>query len=206
MDVIEIREERMEVVQGLRYPKAGRTEVGVHLGVMPFDAYLVTPTLQLSVTGHLRERVGMTLFVSGGYGLPTSTYQLLTSPTYGVTPDVYRYLGSFHAGGDFAFAYGKLNVDGARVVHFDLYAAKRIGATIEAPVDGTGGLALGPNFSPALGGRIWLSRSLALRLEVRDDLLVAWRLEDRMLTFTQNANLSIGLVTLTRGNAPPDRP
>lgn len=203
VDVAPVRDEDMPVVQERLFPKAGRTEVGVHLGVMPLDTLLVTPNVQLSVTGHLSERAALTFVAGGGWGLETQVYRKLESPTFGTAPERFRYLGSLVWGIDWAPIYGKLNTNGARVVHFDAYLAKRIGVTVESSTRPSGGLALGPTFSPAIGGRVFLGRSWALRVEVRDDLLVSWRFESATVGFSQNANLSVGLVFLSR--AAPGR-
>ena len=69
VDIGVIKNSERRVVQKLLYPKEGRTELGVHLGVMPFDAYLVTPNLQFSFDMHLSESLSVSTIVGGGYGL-----------------------------------------------------------------------------------------------------------------------------------------
>lgn len=197
IDIGVIREEDITVVQKILYPKDDRTELGIHLGVMPFDAYLTTPNAQLSFTHHLSERAGLTVIAGGGYGLKTPVYRKLESPAFGVAPYAYRYLGSILGGIDYSPIYAKLNWNGARVLHFDVYIAKRAGLTVESSVIPSGGLAFAPTFSPAIGSRLFIGKSSALRFEFRDDLLLEYRSLTQSLEFKQNANVTVGLLVLS---------
>lgn len=197
VDIGIIREEDITVVQKLLYPKNDRTEVGIHLGVMPFDAYLTTPNAQLSFTQHLSERVGITIIGGGGYGLKTPVYNKLESPAFGVAPYAYRYLGSVIGGIDYSPIYAKLNWNGARVAHFDVYIAKRAGVTVESSVIPSGGIAIAPTFSPGIGSRLFIGKSSALRFELRDDLLIEYRSLTQSVEFKQNANITVGLLVLS---------
>jgi hypothetical protein len=134
----------------LLYPKDGRTELGVHLGVMPFDAYLFTPNLQLSFDKHMGEKTSFTLMVGGGYGLGNATYNELQTPALGKIPDAYRYLGSVLAGVAWAPVYAKANLGVDRIVHHDLYGVARAGLTLESSViDGSYSSASAPGCGPA---------------------------------------------------------
>ena len=110
VDLGVIKNSDIRVVQKLLYPKLNRTEIGVHLGIMPFDAYLVTPNLQLSYLSHRSERLAWGGVAGGGFGLKSATYQEMESPTYGVAPAVYRYLGSVLGGSQYSPVYGKMNL------------------------------------------------------------------------------------------------
>jgi outer membrane beta-barrel protein len=197
VDIGVIREEDITVVQKLLYPKDNRTEVAVHLGVMPFDAYLTTPNAQLSFSQHLSERAALTIIAGAGYGLKTPVYRKLESPAFGVAPYAYRYLGSVIGGIDYSPIYAKLNWNGARVMHFDVYIAKRAGVSVESSVIPTGGIAIAPTFSPAIGTRLFLGKATALRFELRDDLLIEYRQITQSVEFKQNANLTLGLSILS---------
>ena len=59
VDIGVIKNSERRVVQKLLFPKEGRTEIGFHLGVMPFDAYLVTPNIQASFELHLSESLSV---------------------------------------------------------------------------------------------------------------------------------------------------
>ncbi len=196
VDIGIIREEDITVVQKLLYPKTGRPELGVHLGVMPFDTYLTTPNAQLSYTQHLNEAMALTVVAGGGYGLKTQVYRTLEGPTYGVAPYAYRYLGSALAGVEWSPVYAKLNWNGGRVVHFDVYFAGRAGVTIEQSVIPDGGLGIGPTISPGIGGRFFLGENTALKVELRDDCLFEYRQLTDSLEFKQNANVTVGLAML----------
>jgi outer membrane beta-barrel protein len=198
VDIGIIRDEEITVVQKLLYPKAGRSEIGVHLGVMPFDAYLTTPNAQLTYDQHLSERVGVSLAVGGGWGFKTQVYRTLESPAYGVAPYAYRYLGSALGGVEWSPVYGKLNWNGARISHFDLYLAGRAGLSIESSVIPTGGLAFAPTLSPGIGARVFTGDNLALRVELRDDLLLEYRSLVESFAFKQNANVTVGMTVLSK--------
>ena len=131
IDIGTIRNDDITVVQRLLYPKAGRAEIGLHVGVMPFDAYILTPNASLSYAQHLTEQFAFSFIGGAGYGFKTDTYRQLESPTIGVAPDAYSYLGSALAGLEWAPIYAKLNFGGARITHFDVYGALRGGASLE---------------------------------------------------------------------------
>jgi outer membrane beta-barrel protein len=193
-----IRDEDITVVQKMLYPKVDRNEFGVHLGIMPFDPYLTTPNAQLSFTRHLTNQIGFSTVVGGGFGFKTNVYKLLESPTFGVAPYAYRYLGAILAGVEYAPIYAKMNLNGARVYHFDLYGVARAGLTVEQSVLPDGDLAFGPTLSPGLGMRLFVGDNTALRVEFRDDVLIERRAITQSTHVKQNANVSFGLVFLSK--------
>ena len=193
-----IRDEDIHVVQRMLYPKEQRSELGLHLGVMPFDAYLWTPNVQLSYDNHFREQLGFSLIAGGGWGFKTGTYRELEAPSIGVAPYAFRYLGSLLGGLEWAPIYAKMNVDGARVIHFDVYGVARIGASVEQSVIPSGGIAIAPTLSPGVGMRLFLGERTALRVELRDDLLIEYRKITQSTEFKQNANVTVGLTTLSK--------
>ncbi len=192
LDIGVIRDDEIAVVQKLMYPKTKRTEVGVHAGVMPFDAYLTTPNAQLSVDLHQSDKIAISIVGGGGYGVKSGTYRELESITYGVAPYAFRYLGSALGGVQWAPIYAKLSWDGAHVIHFDVYGAARGGVSIESSVIPGGGLAFAPTISPGLGTRFYLGPKTALRVELRDDVLFEWREVTSSLELKQNANITAG--------------
>jgi outer membrane beta-barrel protein len=197
VDIGVIKNSERRVVQPLLYPKDGRTEIGIHLGVMPFDAYLVTPNLQVSFDMHLSEDFSISAVAGGGYGLKNGTYAELESPAYGVAPDAYRYLSSALVGATYSPIYAKMNLNGAKVIHFDVYGTARGGVTIEQSVIPKGGIAVAPTISLGLGTRFFWGSKYALRVEIRDDAMI----ERRKLTATthlkQNANITVGFSFLS---------
>jgi len=197
VDIGLIRDSDITVVQKLLYPKEARTEIGFHVGVMPFDAYLTTPNAQLSFVRHFSERGAFSVLLGGGYGLKTRVSTQLESPAFGVAPFSYRYLGSALAGVEWSPIYAKLNLNGAKVVHFDVYFPLRGGLTVEQSVIPGGGLAFAPTVSPGIGGRFFLGERSALKVELRDDLLLEYRSLTDSLEFKQNADVTLGLVFLS---------
>ncbi len=197
IDIGTIRNEDIAVVQKILYPKAGRFEIGVHVGIMPFDAYTTTPNAAVSFTQHLSERTAVSVVGGVGYGLKTGTYRELESPTFGVAPYAYRYLGSALAGLEWTPFYAKLNVNGRKVIHFDAYFTLRAGATLEDSVVPGANITVAPTLSPGGGGRLWLGKVGALKLEIRDDLLLQYRELTEDWHFKQNANVMLGLLLLS---------
>lgn len=204
-DTLEIgvlRDEDIHVVQKLLYPKAGRSEMGAHIGLMPFDAYVTTPNVQLSYARHMNERFAFSMVVGGGYGLKTGTYRTLESPTYGVAPYAYRYLGSVLAGVEYAPIYAKLNLDGARIVHFDVYGTLKAGVSLEQSVLPDATIGAAPTLSPGIGARFFVGDRSALHVAFRDDLLLQRRALTQSTELKQNANVTVGFTVLT---AAPER-
>jgi len=195
IDLGVIKDEDITVVQKLLYPKEGRMELGLHLGVMPFDAYVTNAHGQLSFNQHLSERFSLSVLAGGGTGFKTSVYKKLESPAYGVAPYAYRYL----AGVEWAPIYAKMSFNGRKVVHYDVYLAGRLGVTFEQSIIEGGGSALGPTLSPGIGSRLFLSRSTALKAEFRDDLMLQRRSLTETTAFKQNASVTVGFTLLTGG-------
>jgi outer membrane beta-barrel protein len=195
VDIGVLRDSDVQVVQRLLYPKAGRTEFGVHLGYMPFDFATKTPNAQISFQVHSTDTLSIGAWAGAGWGLKSRTYRQLESPTYGVAYNAYRYLGSLLAGAEWAPVYGKWSLSYRKVVHHDLYLAGRTGVTLESslvPTGGTTRLSAGPTVGLGAGARIWLGETAALKLELRDDV----QLQRRALTedwhVKQNVNITLG--------------
>jgi len=194
VDIGTIADEDIVVVQRLLYPKDDRTELGVHLGVMPFDAYLLTPNIQLSFEKHFSERLALSVLAGGGYGFKNGTYNQLSRPEFGVEPNAYRYLGSVLAGVQWAPIYAKMNVNADRIIHHDVYGVARAGVTFESSTIPSGGFFPSPTVSLGIGARMWTSENYALRVELRDDLMVQQRkLDEGRWFFKQNAGITIGI-------------
>lgn len=198
IDIGVIKDSDVRVVQTLLYPKDGRSEIGVHFGLMPFDAYLTTPNGQLSFDMHLSESMAVSVVAGGGYGLPTSTLNELQSPVYNVSPDAYRYLGSALVGVQWSPIYAKMNLNGARVIHYDLYGTARAGASYEQSILPKGGSTVAPTVSLGIGSRFFTKGRATIRAELRDDILI----EPRKLTgdvyIKQNINMLVGVTLLSK--------
>lgn len=197
LDVGVIRESDIAVVQKNLYPKAGRSEISASLGVMPFDAWLTTPNLQVGIDKHLSETLGVSVALGGGYGFKTAPYKELESPAFGAAPYAFRYLGSGLVGVEWSPIYAKMAWNGAKVIHFDVYGVGRGGLSVESSVIPGGGLAFAPTVSPGVGTRFFLGERTAVRFEVRDDLLLEYRDITANFAFKQNANVGLGLAFLS---------
>lgn len=194
-----LQNEDIEVVQDILFPKASRTEVGVHLGWMPFDPLITTPNLQVSIDHHLSESVAISALVGGGYGLKTARYRELEGPAYGIAPYAFRYLASGLVGATWAPIYGKMALNAKRVVHYDLYFAGRLGASLEQSVIPGGGTTVAPALSLGIGARFFVRDGLAVRFEIRDDLMAQYRPLTSSWHFKQNGALMLGVSFLLGG-------
>ena len=195
IDLGVIRDEDIKVVQKKLYATGGRTEFGVHAGWMPFDAYVTTPNVQGSFDLHLSDTLGFSVVGGAGYSFKTGTYKKLESPAYGVAPYAFRYLGGALAGVQWAPVYAKMSV-GRRIYHYDIYLAARAGVTVETSLLPEGGTPIAPTLSPAIGSRLFLSRTWALRTELRDDMMIQARPLTESTAFKQNVNITVGLTLL----------
>lgn len=196
VDLGVVDESDLVVVQDLLYPKAGRSEIAFAAGVMPFDAYTWAPTLQVSWETHRSESLSFGAVIGGGYGLKSGTYRELEA-THGVAPYAFRYLGSALAGVSWAPVYAKANLDGVRIVHYDLFGSLRGGVTVETSVIPQGGTPVAPTLSAEIGSRVFLGEASTLRLSIRDDVMVQARPLTSSVALKQNVGVYIGLGLLS---------
>lgn len=203
VDIGVIKQSDMRVVQKLLYPKAERAEISFGLGWMPFDPYLTTPNLQVGFNAHRSENFAIGGVLGGGYGIKNGTYRTLERPPYGVAPDAYRYLASALVGVEWAPIYAKMNLSGKRILHHDVYLAGKGGVSLEQSAIPGGGIAVAPTVSIGLGARIFTGKTGAIRVELRDDMLVEHRKLTDSTHFKQNANLMIGYSILSKPKAKP---
>jgi outer membrane beta-barrel protein len=194
-----LRPSEISVVQKRLYSMEKRTELGLHLGLMPFDPYTVAPLARGTFTLHRSETIGFELQASGGWGFKNGAYRELESPTYGIAPEAYRFLGHAGLALEWTPAYAKLNWRGRKVYHHNFYVLGGAGLTVEQCVLPTANLAFGPGATAGLGLRVFRGQRGALRFELRDDIF----LEARSLTATtalkQNVSLSLGLSRFSKG-------
>ena len=196
VDVGVIHPSDINVVQNLLYPKKDKKEFGLHVGAMPFDAYTITPMASLTGAMHTSESWGFELALGGGYGLKNQAYRELEGPAYAISPDAYRYLGSALIDAQWSPIYAKMNWQGNRVFHNDFYGLAGAGLTVEQAILPDNALAFAPTVGLGLGTRIFLSKSAALRVQIRDDVLAESRVKTGDLFIKQNVGVSVGLVKL----------
>ncbi|HMV69925.1 MAG TPA: outer membrane beta-barrel domain-containing protein [Myxococcota bacterium] len=193
VDIGVIKDSDIRVVQNLLYPKTDTIEVGVYLGWMPFDPLVTTPNLQISINRHFSEELSLSAMIGGGYGLKTGRYTELEGPAYGVAPYAFRYLASGLVGVEWAPIYAKMSLGGRRVVHYDIYGAARLGATLEQSVIPAGGVTAAPTLALGIGSRFFVNKGMTVRFEVYDDLLVEYRKLTTDWHFKQNAGVQLGV-------------
>ena len=197
-----LRNSEIQVVQRRLHPVEDRTEVGVFLGVLPFDPYTIAPKFQLTYGHHLSQTLGWEVQLGGGYGIANQTYRTLDSPAYGKVPEAYRYLGSLTGGLEWTPIYAKFNWKGERVFHHDIYFPLIAGVTVEQTVDsnlvGTAldRMAISPTLGVGVGSRVFLHRQLNLRIELRDDWMLQHRAGTDTWALKQNLGVHVGLTRL----------
>lgn len=197
VDIGVVSQSDLVVVQDLLYPKAHRTELSVNLGIMPWDTYTFTPTAQFGLDLHRTESFAWSAALGVGYGFKSGTYREL-EVEYGVAPYAYRYLGSALVGVSWAPLYGKLNLDGARIVHFDGFLSVRGGATLQTSIIPDGGTPLAPTLALSVGTRLFLRNGTSLRIELRDDLMARHQKLTSSWKFHQNAMILVGVGFLSK--------
>ena len=198
IDLGVLKDDDIVVVQKLLYPKTGRNEMGIHLGLMPFDPYTTTPIAALSYDGFLSETFGYEVALGGGYGLKNAAFKELEGPAYGVAPDAYRYLASLVADVQWSPIYAKMNLMGKGVLHHDLYLLGGAGVTFEQAMLPDHSLAVAPTLALGIGARIFLSETSALRVQLRDDMLIESRVKTSDTHFKQNAGVTVGYTLLSK--------
>lgn len=200
IDLGVIKNEDIKVVQKLLYPKEGRSELGMHVGLMPFDAFTTTPFANLSYAGFLSESFGYEITAGGGYSLKNGNYRSMEKVVYDETilPDAYRYLASVGVDAQWSPVYAKMNLMGKQVFHHDLYLLGGVGATLEQAILPDHSIAVAPMASVGIGARIFLSETSALRVQLRDDFLIESRAKTETTHLKQNAALSVGYTLLSK--------
>lgn len=199
VDLGTLRNEEIEVVQKLLYPKEDHKEFALFLGVVAFDPFMIAPKLQFAGGYHLSETMSVEGQLGVGYGFGNSTYRELDSPAYGVRPEAYRYLGEITGGITWSPIYAKMNWMGQRVIHHDVYIPAVAGVTIEQLAWGEKYIAVAPTVGVGLGTRVFRTDGGALRVEIRDDILVENRKQSNTIRIKQNVGIHVGYSILKKG-------
>ncbi|MDP2306817.1 MAG: outer membrane beta-barrel domain-containing protein [Pseudomonadota bacterium] len=193
VDVGVLKNSDIRVVQKVLYTKEDRLELGVSLGVMPFDGYTVAPAVLGSGTMHLSEKVGVELQVGGGYGLKNGVYTQLESATYGVAVEAYRYLASVEAALQYTPIYAKMNLGNGTILHHDVYGLVGVGGTLEQSVFPSAEITIAPTLPIGIGTRIFVGPNTALKFELRDNVMAEYRAQSKTWGLKQNVAISAGL-------------
>lgn len=200
IDLGVIKNEDITVVQKLLYPKEGRSEMGLHLGLMPFDAFTTTPYATLSYGSFLSESFGYEIAVGGGYSLKNGNYRSMEQVVYDETilPDAYRYLASVVADAQWSPIYAKMNMLGKSVLHHDVYLLGGAGVTLEQAILPDHSLAVAPTLAVGIGARVFVSPTSTVRVQLRDDFLIESRAKTDTTHLKQNVGLTVGYTLLSK--------
>ena len=199
IDIGILKHSDLRVVQKMMYTKSGKAEMGGHFGLMPFDAFTLTPKIDLSYGKHIGEELGWELNLGGGYGIKNGTFRRMEGPAYAVSPDAYRYLGSAIATVQYAPIYAKMSWTGKDVYHHDIYGILGGGLSFEQSFLPDKDMSLAPTVVLGLGARVFLTQTSTLRLQLRDDILLQNRAkteEVQSIYIKQNFALSLGYTLL----------
>lgn len=198
VDIGVIKNADIKVVQRRLYAKDGKLELGVALGALPFDGFTFAPKAQVTGTLFLSEKFGLEAHVGGGYGLKTARYTYLESPAYGVAVEAYRYLADLQVDAHYSPIYAKMNF-GKHIVHNDWYGLLGVGATLEQSVLPEANIAVAPGVGVGVGTQVWAGKNLAVRAELRDDIMVEARKQSGTAAVKQNVGVLIGVGIFTGG-------
>ncbi len=199
IDLGVLKDSEISVVQRQLYTMEDKNEIGVHAGLMPFDAYTKTPLLFGTYTMHKSESFAYEAFFAGGYGLKSKTYKELEGATYGVAAEAYRFLTKVGGGVEYSPAYAKLNWLGETIYHHNLYTTAGVVAAIEQSVLPAADIAFSPGISLGVGLRVWRQNGGAVRIELRDDVMLQHRAQSDTTHIKQNVTIAVGLSSFSGG-------
>ena len=198
----------LQVVQNQLYTKKGKTEMGAHVGLMPFNPYTLTPKMELSYGDHLQENIGWEVALGGGYSFKNGAFRTLESPNYAISPDAYRYLSSVVGQIQYSPIYAKMTWNGKDVYHHDIFFIGGSGFTIEQSFLPDKDIAFSPMISLGIGSRIYNTRSSAFRVQLRDDLVFQTRSKTsdiQRIYLKHNLMLSCGYTIFPDARKPSKR-
>jgi outer membrane beta-barrel protein len=177
-------ENKIKPISGQAHTKAGKLELTLPTGqVSLMDAFFSKYMVGAKLGYHFSE--AFSLSVAGSYGTTDPTGSTSVCPLnagcqpasaaqlYQV-PGLIRWTAAAEVG--FSPVYGKLNVFGEKAVHFDLsimagadlISYRDVIGADQASAGVVPGYKVTPGGHIGLGTRIFLSRLIALRLELRD--------------------------------------
>ena len=188
-----LRDEEIAVVQKILYTMEGRSELGIHLGIMPFDPYTTAPVANVTYGRHRSETLGWEVALGAGYGFKNATYRELEGPTYGIAPEAYRFLARGLASVEWSPIYAKMSWRGKRVYHYNTYLLGGLGANLEQVVLPTGAFAVAPTVGWGVGFRVFRTTHRAFRIEFRDDVLIERRVQTATTAVKQNPSITFGI-------------
>lgn len=152
-------ESELGVVQNRLYTKERKFQLGAFGGILNSDPFLSVRSIGASFGFHFSEYLAVQLQGWKSFASPSSALKTFES-TRGATTNTNNPKGYFGAEGALSLVYGKLSLFGQRILYYDLHLLGGLGASVTET-----GTYLTPHLG--LGQQIYLSRSLALRLDYR---------------------------------------
>lgn len=195
IDVGALQNKDFKVVQKQLYDKQNLKELAIHAGLMPFDAFSITPKIDVTYAQYFSDTLAWEVAIGAGYGLKNGNYRRLMNTVYEVEPDVYKNLGSVIGDVQWAPIYAKMATNGQNIFHYDVYAIGGGGLSIEQSFLPDKSMAFSPTVSLGLGSRIFLPNGSTLRVQVRDDVLFQKRsktVDSQTFYPKQNIMVSVG--------------
>lgn len=193
IDVGLLKNEDIKVVQKQLYGKEGMKEISLHAGVMPFDAFSITPKFEGTYGMFMSDTLGWEVALGGGYGFTNTNYRYLED--FGKVPDAYQYLGSVIGDVQWAPLYAKMAYQGTKLFHYDVYSLGGGGLTVERAFMEDKDWSFAPTVSLGIGSRIFFSDGTILRVQLRDDFLLQKRektVDTQGRYLKQNMTISVG--------------
>ncbi len=196
--------EDIRVVQKMLYTKKGHHEVGFLLSTQPWDAYTGGVMLGLNATLNPSENVGVEFMLQGGYGFANGHYRDVSflgtnirGELTGLAADARRQLAGGSMNLVWSPIYAKLAWGTKAVVHFDVYGTLGIHGylTQQLDVDAKLGGLVGPSLG--IGTKFFLSRKVALKVDLRDHISMEVRRYTGKFTVRNNFQFGIGLAFYT---------
>ena len=184
-------ESRIPPVSARSYSVSHKFELTVGVGLSLNDAFFEKFIPELSVGYHLNDhwyiglRGGYAFDVGAGHvdactgALPNATCGSPTSAQLKELPG--NLTGVIAAEGAWTPIYGKLNLFGDRVIHFDTSVVADVGVLILGPQPDPSTSTVSPEFSPGLAERFFITPTFAIAAELRDTLYSADGLQSQII-------------------------
>jgi outer membrane beta-barrel protein len=195
IDVGALQNKDFKVVQKQLYDKENLKELAIHGALMPFDAFSITPKIDVTYAKYFSDTMAWEVAIGGGYSIKNGNYKQLEGAAYGISPDVYRHLGSVIGDVQWAPIYAKMAMDGKNIFHYDVYGIGGGGLSVEQSFLPDKDLSFAPTVTLGIGSRIFLANGSTLRVQLRDDFLFQQRaktIDSQTVYLKQNITLSVG--------------
>ncbi len=199
-----LRNEDVRVVQQNLYVKKGHHEIGFLITTQPWDVYSAGVMAGLDITFNPSENVGVELMVQGGYGWGTGHWRDVTflgsaagGQLTSLGSDASRQLVGGSLNLVWSPIYAKLAWGRRHVLHFDVYGTLGAHGYLAQRLEADAGLRgiFGPSIG--LGLKFFLSRKVALKIDLRDHISLESRTYTGRFTARNNFQFGIGLSFFT---------